>query len=230
MIPSTLAGLAITLAFLAPGLLYEQGIERSLGYWRTSLADRVLRFFIESVLLQALVSPISFLVWDRYLRSGLDAPHEVNFVLYAALIGYLALPFLLGLGVGAGARSNPAAWWVVPAVGRDPAPRAWDYLFSSRPTGYVRARMKKDGRWVAGVYALDERTGRIGYASSVSGADDLYIPVELTCDPVTAELALDAEGRPRRLDWGLLLRRDDIDLIEFQEWSATMGSAAEEES
>lgn len=37
MIPTTLGSLAIALAFVAPGLLYEPGMERSLGYWRTNL-------------------------------------------------------------------------------------------------------------------------------------------------------------------------------------------------
>lgn len=37
--PSTLDGLLIALLFVAPGLQFELGIERQVGYWRTRLSD-----------------------------------------------------------------------------------------------------------------------------------------------------------------------------------------------
>ena len=39
-----------------------------------------------------------------------------------------------------------------PAFGRTPAPRAWDDLFSDRPTTYLRVSVK-DGDPVAGLFA-----------------------------------------------------------------------------
>lgn len=58
----TFQGLAIGLGFLVPGILYELGIERVVGFWRTSLADRLFRFFAESVVLQVIAAPISYVV------------------------------------------------------------------------------------------------------------------------------------------------------------------------
>ena len=217
MIPSTLEGAALLLAFVAPGLLYEQGVERSLGYWRTSLPDRVLRFFIESVLLQTVAAPAAYGVWHRYVRGGFDPP-KADLLLYITLLGYVLVPVGLGLVVGSGVRRHPDAWWVRPVFGLDPAPRAWDYLFSSTPTGYIRARLKNDQRWVAGVFAVTSVGSRGGYASSTPEREDIYLPLQLKCDNTTGELELDPSGSPITLQWGILISRADVDVIESQPW------------
>lgn len=218
MIPTTFSSLVIAVAFVAPGLLYEQGIERSLGYWRTSLPDRVLRFFCESLILQGVATPVTFLLWSSYFRSGFDRT-RVNWVLYGAALGYVVVPLVLGYLVGWGVKRHPEAAWVGPLFGRDPAPRAWDYLFASSPRGYVRARLKLDGHWVAGTFAADSVSGRGGYASSVVGTDDLYLPTQVRCNNQTGELTLDEEGSPMPMRWGLIICRADVDVIEFQDWA-----------
>lgn len=218
MIPSTLQGIALFLVFVAPGLLYEQAIERSLGYWRTNLADRVLRFFIESVVLQAVACPATYELWHRYWKGGFD-PKRVDGLLYVAVLGYVIAPIVFGLAVGYGVRRNPDAGWVRPVFGLDPAPRAWDYLFSSAPRGYIRMRLKADKRWIAGVFSVtDSAAGRQGYASSTPDHEDIYLPMQLHCDNATGELELDHKGSPIPIHWGVLVLRADVDVIESQPW------------
>ncbi|MHB8465661.1 MAG: hypothetical protein ACYDH6_07225 [Acidimicrobiales bacterium] len=60
---------------------------------------------------------------------------------------------------------------------------------------------------------------RLGYASSYPAAEDLYLPVRVEIDPDTGTLRLD-DGQPVTVPWALLLRRDDIDVLEFLEASA----------
>jgi hypothetical protein len=52
----------------------------------------------------------------------------------------------LGTLAGASVRSKKrvAKLFVRIVAGRDPAPRAWDWLFAPRPSGTVRMRLKSD--------------------------------------------------------------------------------------
>jgi hypothetical protein len=225
--PQTLEGLAIGLAFLIPGIAYELGIERVVGYWRTSLADRVLRFFAVSALLQALAAPATYIFWRRFIRDA-GHSHESLFAVagrrytnlpmlgWIALIAYLAVPFLLGIGTGYLARRRPTNPASLLLVGRDPAPRGWDYLFGRADmAGIVRARMR-DGSWVAGMYAVNDAGNRRGYASSFPITEDVYLPMRLQIDTATGELQL-VDDAPIRLPWSLLIKRDDVDVLEFLE-------------
>jgi hypothetical protein len=54
------------------------------------------------------------------------------------------------------------------ALGRAPAPRAWDNLFSERPNAYLRIRLV-DGTWVGGRFAGDS------YAGGFPHDGDLYL-------------------------------------------------------
>jgi|SRR5579871_4305402 len=226
--PQTLEGLAIGLGFLIPGVAFELGIERIVGYWRTSLADRVLRFFAVSVFLQALAAPVTYIVWRHYLHDT-EAEHRASvwagaarrythlpLLGWIALIAYPAIPFIAGLVTGRLARNRPESRASQLLVGRDPAPRGWDYLFGRADmAGIVRARMR-DGIWVAGIYAAKDGSTRRGYASSFPVSEDVYLPVRVEVDPTTGQLRLDGDT-PIRLPWSLLIKREDIDLLEFLE-------------
>jgi hypothetical protein len=222
----TVQGLVIGLGFLVPGIVFELGIERVVGYWRTSLADRLFRFFAESVIFQAIAAPLTYLVLRHYavLPSGRhstlwgQATHRYGhlpWLAWLAGVGYVLVPFVLGFGAGSLVRAVPDGWLSRVLVGRDLPPRAWDYLFSRHPAGIVRARMK-DGHWVAGLFTSTEDDARIGYASSFPAAEDLYLPIRVEIDPGTGEVRTDG-GRPVTLPWALLLRRDDVDLLEIFE-------------
>lgn len=222
----TFQGLAIGLGFLVPGIVFELGIERVVGYWRTSLSDRLFRFFAESVVLQTVAAPITYAVVRRY-DAFPSKPHvtlwaqvslrysHLPWLAWLAGVAYVLVPFLLGFGAGLLVRGSPDGRLARVLVGRDLPPRAWDYLFSRRPAGVVRARLK-DGSWVAGLYAPTEDETRIGYASSFPAAEDLYLPNRVDIDPSTGEVRT-TDGRPVTLPWALLLRRDDVDLLEIFE-------------
>lgn len=176
----------------------------------------MLRFFIESLILQAAAAPVTFLLWSAYFRGGFEKP-RVYWVLYVATLGYILIP--LGLGYLVGGRQNTLA--------RNLGWTAFRQRFAAESVGlpllllaqgYVRARLKKDGHWVAGTFALDTQSGRRGYASSVADADDLYLPLQLRCDNQTGLRILDDEGSPIPIRWGLLICRTDLDVLEFQDW------------
>jgi len=92
----------------------------------------------------------------------------------------------------------------------------WDFLFGRRGrAGYVRIKLR-DGGWVAGVWALGEEA-TASYASSYPQSEDLYLAAQVTVDPTTGAFVLDHHGRPEIRPWGLLLTRDHIEQLEFQE-------------
>lgn len=222
----TLQGLVVGLGFLVPGIVFELGIERVVGYWRTSLADRVFRFFAESVALQAIAAPVTYVVLRHYgvlpFKASAtfwpqltDRYSHVPWFAWLAAVAYVLVPFLLGFGAGSLVRLSPDGVLARVLVGRDLPPRAWDYLFSLHPAGVVRARMK-DGHWVAGLYGRTEDERRAGYASSYPASEDLYLSTRIEIDPMTGEVAT-RDGRPITLPWALLLRREDVDVLELFE-------------
>src|SRR2546423_323160 len=76
--------------------------------------------------------------------------------LFLVPIAYLLVPALLGTTSGRAIRSDNPQWRAFGRVvaGRDPAPRAWDFLFSSRPAAAVRLKLK-DGGWLGGFFGAD---------------------------------------------------------------------------
>lgn len=212
--PSTLDGLLVALLFIAPGLQFELGIERQVSYWRTKLSDRVLRFFIWSVVLQALAAPLTAWVWETYGSTSVD---EVNFdgTLWFILLMYVFVPLGLGLIVGRAARRE--TWltgWTRWIVGRDLAPTAWDWLWSREVHGdaYVRIKLKSGG-WACAYVGAQQR----GYASSFPAPQDVFLPLQVHVDQQSGEIVVDEEGRPRPKEWGLLIEWKEVDLLEFQE-------------
>jgi hypothetical protein len=93
---------------------------------------------------------------------------------WAALLLVVALPGLLGTVLGGlyATRNSREGWAVIRhrlspeherrllrlVLGRTPAPRAWDDLFSDRPTMYLRVQTT-DGTPVAGLFADDSYAG-----------------------------------------------------------------------
>jgi hypothetical protein len=204
--PSTTEALIILVLAIAPGLLFELGVERGQAYWRTSFSDRLLRFFAWSFLLHALLLPISHWLWNRHLADGWSAGTIPLWPLYAAALAYTFVPMFLGHVVGGRSRVGAGLRRLI--LGADLPPRAWDHLFAARPGGYVRACLV-DGTWVAGTWA---------FSSSYPAEDDFLLDRRVRCDPLTGELLLDDEGFPVAIGWSLLLRRVDVGRIEFQEF------------
>lgn len=215
MLPSTIHGLLIAIAFLIPGLILEFGIEQQVSYRRTSLADRWLRFFLESTVYQFAFAWFGFAMWKDLRGTKLETVNDFPTRAYLlTFFVYIVLPLLIGTLVGYCARKGKAGFLVNLIVGIDALPQAWDHIFSNVTTfGFVRARMK-DGRWLAGIYG---QTGPIGaFASSFPEDQDVYLPVQLAIDPLTGDLVKDEDNNAIHIHWGVHLRRSDIDIFEFQ--------------
>lgn len=210
--PSSFEALLVALLFVAPGLMYELGIEAQVGYWRRSLADRTLRFFVQSVFLHAVLLPLSLWVLPGAVTSTLGEVSSARWWLWPVALIYVLGPLWLGLFTGHHVRHRTriGRW----ALGRDPAPRAWDNLFATANlAGYVRVKLAAGGPWVAGPYG---QQGRIpSFASSYPNPPDLYLAEQVAVDPDTGEFLLDEREQPQRIPWGLWIPGESMALLEF---------------
>ena len=180
--PATLEALVILVVAVAPGLLFELGLERQQSYRRTPTGDRILRFVSWSLLLHAAAFPFTRWLWVHHLR---DVDWKVDDVplwpLYVGAIVYAFVPLALGAWLGS-RRSLPSQLrdWI---LGPHQPPRAWDEVFNEKKVAYVRVCLR-DGTWLAGTWA---------YTSSFPAPEDLLLD-RLQCDPGTGALTLDDAG------------------------------------
>jgi hypothetical protein len=75
------------------------------------------------------------------------------------------------------------------ALGRTPAPRAWDDFFSERPTAYLRIRVDGD-TWLAGRFAADS------YAGGFPQDTDIFLEEAWSIDGSSGELGEVGLGFP----------------------------------
>jgi hypothetical protein len=183
VIPSSFVALIIVVAAVLPGATYMWGFERQVTSFGVTLADRVLRFMAVSVSFHLLLGWIEYFAFRSVVGAGeFRAGHFV-----AVWLGTLALvliPFGSGTVLGGlyASRGTREGWrWIRGhlsakqearllglLLGRDPAPRAWDSLFSERPTAYIRVRTVT-GEWLGGLFADKS------YASGLPHEPDLLL-------------------------------------------------------
>ncbi len=138
---STFQALVVALVAVLPGAAYLFAYEREGGSYSVGLSDRLVRFLAASAAMHALLAAGSYWLYRHAIVSGdLHAGRSPLWAVEAAALAYVALPTAAGLTVGRGRRKG--ARWAVLLVGDSPEPRAWDYLWSSAPSGFVRARLK----------------------------------------------------------------------------------------
>jgi Family of unknown function (DUF6338) len=173
MPPTSLIALAIVIVAVIPGSMYTWAYEREASAFGVTLADRSLRFIAISLLFHLALG------WPEYAlyRVALSGPRfEVGqfAAIWAAVLLVVALPGVIGTVLGGlyATRNSREGWVVIRirlspererrllrlALGRTPAPRAWDDLFSDRPTMYLRVQTT-DGTPVAGLFADDSYAG-----------------------------------------------------------------------
>jgi hypothetical protein len=184
-VPDTLEALGVFLLAVLPGAVYIWSFERVVGRWGIGLSDRVLRFIAASAVFLALFfAPLYFLRADYVHHRIVDKSGHVHYEdrladarsvpwwLFLVPAGYLLLPAALGTAAGRAVRAQPGFWRGVGRVvaGRDPAPRAWDYLFSSEPAAAVRMKLKSDGPWLGGFFGAESYAA--GYPEE---PQDLYL-------------------------------------------------------
>ncbi|MDQ1537583.1 MAG: hypothetical protein QOE58_1976, partial [Actinomycetota bacterium] len=170
---TSLVGLAIILIAVIPGSMFTWAYEREASAFGVTLADRTLRFIAISLLFHLLLG------WPEYLlyRVALAGPRFEGgqfAAVWAALLLVVGLPAVIGTVLGGlyATRNSREGWTVIRkrlsaereqrllrlSLGRTPAPRAWDDLFSDRPTMYLRIQTT-DGIPIAGLFADDSYAG-----------------------------------------------------------------------
>lgn len=184
VLPSTVVGLLLIVVIVLPGCSYIWAYERQVSAYGVTLADRTLRFIAVSLLFHAIFA------WPEYVvhRVAIEGRSEIATAQFALLWGgalcLLGLPATLGTVLGGlyATRTHRTGWERVRrhltaerekhllrfALGRAPAPRAWDNFFSERPNVYIRVRLA-DGVWIGGRFADQS------YAGGFPHDADLYL-------------------------------------------------------
>lgn len=131
-------------------------------------------------------------------------------------MAYVALPLALGTVAGLSVHRWPRVARIL--VGKNPAPRAWDHLFSPRPGGVVRLKLK-DGGYVGGLFG--DRSYAAGYPEE---PQDIFLERTYRVrDDGTFEEGT-AEGGYDEIGSGVLIRWDEIQLLDiFEEESEGEG-------
>jgi Family of unknown function (DUF6338) len=211
--PATFQALGVLVLALLPGALYVWAFERQVGAWGIRLSDRVLRFVGFSAFLHAVFAPLTYRLWVAFVRTGRLQGGDVPLALWLAVLVYIALPTAVGTIVGRGTRTGAA--WARWFTGPDPAPRAWDKLFGSRPDGWIRMRLKS-GTWLAGAFGEND-DGVRSYAAGYPEDPDLFLVDAVELDPETGEFLLDQDGMPVSKGSSILVRWAEVEYLDFFE-------------
>jgi hypothetical protein len=206
--------LAVIVLAIAPGLMFELGIERQVSFWRSKLSDRLFRFLAWSLLVHAALFPVTL-----HLLPSIDGARPADMLeewtwawAWAGTVLYLVLPFWAGSRVGSAVIDRKD--WVEGIVGFDRAPRAWDDLFLNHDAELVViVQSRRDGSWVGGMFGKDERLKP--YAASFPEAPDLVLGPLIEVNPMTGDIVLDDHGDVRRHNRGMWIAGAEIALLEF---------------
>ncbi|RIJ77943.1 hypothetical protein D1871_04470 [Nakamurella silvestris] len=214
----TFQALVVALVALVPGALYTITYERLGGHFATGIGDRLVRFLAASVVFAALLSGLAYALYDKYVRSGrLSSGEGISwFSVQVVAVGYVMIPVLGGWACARALKKWPK---LEALLGSNQNPRAWDHAWNLAGSMHALVRIRlKSGTWIGGLYGRSQG-GRNSSASAVADKEDLFLSIVLLIDDENGEFELDTDGRvqpatPRR---GILLRWDEIELIEIQE-------------
>ncbi len=207
---STIEAAIVVFVALVPGATYVWCVERWVGRWGAGLPDTLLRFAGVSAVLHFILAPLTFVIVRRYTSVDLLArPFPWSHWLLVGM--YLAIPALLGSGVGLGIQRQ---WRLIRFLSALRPPRAWDHVLARGRTGWVKIRLKS-GAWLAGWY------GRFGqeraYAAGHPHSSDLYLVRTVGIDQRSGAFLVDQSGRPAEIGPGILVRWDEIEYLKFIE-------------
>jgi hypothetical protein len=212
-VPGTLQALGVALLALLPGASFTFAFERVAGPFGASLSDRLVRFLAGSSTFHAVAAGFEYGLYRDYVRTGALQDGAVSIWLVEGVaLFYVFGPWAFGILVGTAWQRD---WrWSRLVTGLAPASRAWDHLFARGPQGYLRARLKS-GRWVAGYFG-PAPDGGTSFAASVVEGIDILIARTIEVDSETGSFILE-NGEPKSRNSALLLRWEDIELLEFTE-------------
>lgn len=205
---TTFQAIAVLLLALLPGALYTWAFERIAGRWGIGLSDRLYRFVGISAIFHVCIAPASYAVWRDLLRADAGRLDSLPLWLWFAGIAYVAFPG--GLGVVVGTAYVREKRWATVLVGTMAAPRAWDAVFSTPPTGAAVLMRLKSGAWVGGEFNDGS------YAAGYPEPADIYLVRELHVDQQTGDFVRDASGDEIPVGkYGLLVRWDEVEYLEI---------------
>lgn len=186
MLPDTIVGLLVLVVAVVPGLVYTLAFERQAGDYGATFADRTMRFVAVSVVYHLVAGWPEYWIYRVTLAErGPVSSGEFALLWLVALVA-VVVPFAIGtvLGQMYRTRSHRTGWQrrlLRVALGPDVAPRAWDELFSERPTTYMRVRTT-EGNFLGGLFASRS------YAAGFPQEPDLLLEEAYRVDPDTGEL------------------------------------------
>jgi hypothetical protein len=153
-------------------------------------------------------------VFENRIAEGANLPPW----LFLVPVLFVALPIFLGWYSGRAVikhRQTGGRWWkfvVAATAGGDPVPRAWDYVFLSRPGVVVRIRLKEDRGWVGGLFGPNSYAAGYGEEPQDLLLEKAYA---MTADGRFAPGQ--APGGFRETGSSLLIAFDQAEHIEFFE-------------
>lgn len=209
--PGTFQALVVLIAALLPGALYTWSYEQLVGAWGVGLSDRVLRFVGVSAVFHAAVAPLTVWAWRSYVLTGRLGDGNLPIALWLLPLLYVVIPIASGVVVGRGTVNKRP--WAKAFTGPSPAPRAWDYLFSRQPDGWVRVRLKS-GVWLGGAFS-SAGDGLDSYAAGYPDEQDLFLAEAYSVDPESGEFELDANGDVVPTGSGILVRWAEVEYLDF---------------
>lgn len=183
MIPHSLVAVAVIAVAVLPGSMYTWAFERQVSAYGANLADRALRFVALSVIFHLTLGWVEYVLF-RSAFAGERFGAGQFAIVWTALVVLVMVPSLLGTVIGGlyASRSDRDGWSAIRRrlsaqhedrilqfiLGRTPAPRAWDNMFSERLNLYLRVETT-DGTAIAGLFADKS------YAGGFPHDADLYL-------------------------------------------------------
>ncbi len=180
--PSTFEALAVVLVALLPGGLFMWAVERLVGRYGIGFSDRLLRFVGVSTVLHVFAAPATYNIWHDYFRTDAVTRSEtLPLWMWPVVAAYVIVPIALGtlLGLALNRYSLPDV-----VAGSNPAPTAWDHLFSNSPEGYVRMKLKS-GVWIGGTYTANSYAGGYPEPADVYVSEAVEVDAEQASSPAT---------------------------------------------
>lgn len=182
MLPDSITALLVIVVAVLPGSVYTWAYERQASPYGVTLRDRMLRFISVSLLFHLVLAWPEYAIYRSAIAGGgILQPMRFG-VLWAGMLLLVAIPGFVGTALGGlyATRTTRHGWqwirrWLTEdgegrllrlMLGRTPAPRAWDDLFSDRPNVYIRVRTV-DNWWLAGRFARDSYAGGFPYQTDL---------------------------------------------------------------
>lgn len=225
--PETIQALGVIILAVLPGVAATITWESHVGTYAADFEERLLRFILATVLVLPISGYLAWKAWTEILHVRTPTGTFEN--LLVSETGslpwwWLLLAFLYVAGpaafgwIGGRLWASAKPWlikkgWINADLGEDTT--AWDWLFLDPPNpGWlVRFRAKSNAYWQAGIY------GPNSFASGKKAANkDLYLERTVTLTPEGLP-SLDNEGNLVTQEVGLLVRRDELELLEFRRLS-----------